>query len=373
MASNVLSEQYVDIVIRGLRETMQQLRDMQRQAGMTGDSMRKSLAQSMGGANQLPRQANPVNQARPAANVGPNPLSTVGGLLPGGLGAIIGAATPVGAAAAAISASLALINQGLQGTAELEQFGMAFTNIAREVGNVFAPVVRLVTAVLNQLTGTFRGTGAAGQQFLMLMTSTGIILEVFSNPAVQSSIKGLMVSFGGLVQALQPLLNLFANIGSALLDTFVVAPLLEFTKALTFIVTLMAEMTKLAMQTAQSFASLFGMSRLFSAPQRGRFESTLNQTGTEDAAGTFQRIQQAVFKASSGEPEGVEDKQLAELQAIKGAALKLIEDVQALTTAVSVGFNTVAGAATSTVQNAQGTSDAAKLGLGNLFLGGFIR
>jgi hypothetical protein len=354
MAGNVLTEQYVDIVTRNLRETMDALRAIQKQADATGDSFKRMKGQSSGGGSGM------------GGAVSPKAAS------PGGVGAMIGAAAgPIGIATAAIT-GIAL--KGLQGTAELEQFGMALTNIAREVGNLVAPALRLVTGLLNQLTATFRGTGGAGQQLLMLMSPIGVIFEALGKSSVQGAITNLFKSFGQLVTVLQPLLNVLANVNDMLLETFVVAPLVYFTKALTFAVLLMAELAKNALQVVRAVAGFAGLSRLFDAPKRGRFEATLNQTGTEDAAGTFQRIQQAVFKASAGaEGADVQDKQLSELEQIKTAVNTALTVYYQIFNTLKVGVDAVTTASSQPAQVAQGGIAAGALGanvLLNKFFGG---
>ena len=55
----------------------------------------------------------------------------------------------------------------------------------------------------------------------------------------------------------------------------------------------------------------------------------LNQTGTEDASGTFQRIQQAIFKASAGaEGMDVQDKQLEKLSEIATKANQIFTNIE---------------------------------------------
>ena len=48
MAGSVLTEQYVDIVARNLRETMDALKAIQKQADMAGESFKKLKSQAGG-------------------------------------------------------------------------------------------------------------------------------------------------------------------------------------------------------------------------------------------------------------------------------------------------------------------------------------
>ena len=351
MAGSVLTEQYVDIVTRNLRETMDALRAIQKQADATGEALKRMKGQASSGTGAAASVVSPKGAA------------------PGGVGAMIGAAAgPIGIATAAVAG---ITLKGLQGTAELEQFGMALTNIAREIGNLVAPALRVVTEMLNRLTQMFRGTGAAGQQLLMLMSPIGMIFEVLGKSSVQGAISNLFRAFGTLVTALQPLLNLLANVNDMLIEAFVVGPLLVFVEYLSIAVLVMAELAKNAAKVVQFVAGFAGLGKLFDAPKRARLESTLNQTGTEDASGTFQRIQQAIFKASAGaEGMDVQDKQLVQLEAIANKANLIFTNIELFYKVVEGYIKEIQQGATVPAAIAQGGISAAQMGLG--VLGGAI-
>lgn len=319
MAGSVLTEQYVDIVARNLRETMDALRAIQRQADATGEAFKRMKAASGGG--------------------GPGGGMPGVGAIAGGIGAAVGAVAGVAAA-------------GLGGTVEMEQMGMALTNVAKEVGNLFAPALRLATDLLNMLTNTFRGTGSAGQFLLVTMSPLSAVFEVLANSRVQESLNGLMVSFGRIVTAVQPLINLMANLGASMLDVFVITPLVEFVRVLTIVASLVAEISKRAVAMIQSFGALAGFGNLFKPMDRTRSEARLNQTGTEDADGTFQRIQQAILKASG--PAEVPEQQLDELKEIRKQVDAILNKFDATAGQVQAIVSYIGAIATNPTASAQG-------------------
>ena len=88
MAGSVLTEQYVDIVTRNLRETMDALRAIQKQADATGEALKRMKGQASSGTGAAAGVVSPKGAA------------------PGGVGAMIGAAAgPIGIATAAVATS----------------------------------------------------------------------------------------------------------------------------------------------------------------------------------------------------------------------------------------------------------------------------
>ncbi len=381
MAGSVLTEQYVDIVARNLRETMDALRAIQRQADATGEAFKRMRSQASGpvmpAAQQaaqpvrLPDVAGPMRRpAGGAAGLGGEvnalrQMQQLAGMLPGALGAVATAAGPVGIALAAVGAALsvvgaglALVSQGFQGTAEMDQFGQAVQMIARELAAFFAPAVQLAADLLKQMVGIFQSTGAAGQQ-LISMLAFGPVFEVLTNGRVQAAFKGLMAAVGQLVQVMQPLLNLLANIGTKLIEAIVVEPLVLFTKGLTVAVLLMKELAERTFALARAFGLL--RNPLFNAPDQQRRQVTLQQTGTEDATSTFQRIQQAVLRA--GGPKEVPEQQLTELQEIRKQVDTIVAKFDAVVGLVQTLSGGVTQAVTNPTASAQGTIANAVPGL----------
>lgn len=340
-----LDELYVDVIARGLAEVLAQLRQMQDQLG----GVRTAARQMRDGV------ADAGN--RGTASLGG--LRQVASLLPGVLGSIAAAAGPVGAAVAAIGAAVALVTQGFAGTSEMEQFGQALTMIAREAAALFAPAVQLAADVLKMMVGIFQGTGVAGQQLLGRLSPIATAFEVLANPAVQTAFRGLVAAFGQLVQAAQPLLNLVANIGSVLLDVFVVGPLVQFTRALTFTVLLLKEIVS---TVTRLVGIIPGLNSLMQSPAGQRRQVTLAQTGTEDATATFQRIQEAVLRA--GGPKSEEEKQTNYLSEIDAKVKEIVGKFDASIGQVAAIVSFVSQLVTNPSAAAQGVMSNPAVGLG---------
>lgn len=380
MAGTVLSEQYVDIISRNLKETMDALRSIQRMADEAGVSFRKMrdaasesagrTSSSLAGAGQAAaRMRDGVADAGNRGTASLAGLRQAASMLPGALGSISAAAGPVGVALAAIGAAIALVTQGFQGTSEMEQFGQAMTMIAREAAALFAPAVQLAADVLKMMVGIFQGTGVAGQQLLGRLTPIGAAFEVLANPAVQTAFRGLVAAFGQLVQAAQPLLNLVANIGSVLLDVFVVGPLVQFTRALTFTVLLLKEIVS---TVTRLVGIIPGLNSLMQSPAGQRRQVTLAQTGTEDATATFQRIQEAVLRA--GGPKTEEEKQTNYLSEIDAKVKEIVGKFDASIGQVQAIVSFVSQLVTNPSAAAQGVQNNAGIGLnlGLSALGGLL-
>jgi len=339
-----LDELYVDVIARGLAEVLAQLRQLQDQLG----GVRTAAGQMRDGVAD-------AGKSGTAALAG---LRQMASLLPGALGSIAAATGPIGAAVAAIGAAVALVMQGFSGTSEMEQFGQAMTMIAREASALFAPAVQLAADVLKMMVGIFQSTGVAGQQLLGRLSPIGAAFEVLANPAVQTAFRGLVAAFGQLVQAAQPLLNLVANIGSMLLDAFVIGPLVQFTKALTFVVLMFKEIVIIV---TRLLGTIPGMTVLMQAPAGQRRQVTLAQTGTEDATATFQRIQEAVLRA--GGPKTEEEKQTNYLSEIDIKVQKVMDKFDASIGQVTTIVGFISQLVTNPSAAAQGVQAATGLGM----------
>lgn len=365
-----LDELYVDVIARGLAEVLAQLRQMQDQLGgvrTAARQMRDGVADaagrtssSMTAAGQAAaRMRDGVAEAGNRGTASIAGLRQAASLLPGALGSIAAAAGPVGVALAAIGAAIALVTQGFAGTSEMEQFGQAMTMIAREAAALFAPAVQLAADVLKMVVGIFQSTGVAGQQLLGRLTPIGAAFEVLANPAVQTAFRGLVAAFGQLVQAAQPLLNLVANIGSVLLDVFVVGPLVQFTRALTFTVLLLKEIVS---TVTRLVGIIPGLNALMQSPAGQRRQVTLAQTGTEDATATFQRIQEAVLRA--GGPKTEEEKQTNYLSEIDAKVKEIVGKFDASIGQVQAIVSFVSQLVTNPSAAAQGVMSNPTIGLG---------
>lgn len=324
MAGQLLEQLYVDVTARNLQATMRQLKGLARPVDQATDAMRRYKRQiedvnrtTISGA-RLQGGGGGVTGLRESAPNLQGQLTARGGV--GGAGGMAGMAsqmrgiaTAATGALAAVAGLAAIVKQGFSGTTELAMFADTMQYIARELAALFAPALQLATALIRDLLESFRGLGNAGQLLLGRISPIGIAMEVLANPAVQSALRQMTAAFGELLTAAQPLLNLFANIGTELLTVFVVEPLVNFVRGLTLVVTGLKEVVKLAVEGAGAIASLFGYQRLMQAAPGQRRTVTLNATGTEDAQGTFQRLQQAVLKAGQTPEKEQEDPRMTQL------------------------------------------------------------
>lgn len=265
----------------------------------------------------------------------------------------------VDALKSAVGSVVSLVKQGFAGTVEAEVWGRAVQQVAREFANFFAPAVRLASDLLNRLTATFRGTGAAGQQLVQLLTPLGWALMAINDPQVGGAMRQLGWAMGEVVRAAQPLLNALANVGSFLLRAFVIDPLVGFVKTLVVAVELIALMVRGLSDVATAAGRLVGMGRVFDAPKQGRQEVTLSQTGTESPDATFQRIQQSVLKMGL---EKQEDPAVSELKKIREFVKKISDFIDNSDTRIKDIRNSPPG------QFAEGAVKGGPLGpLGPLF------
>lgn len=334
----VLNELYVDLVTRGLAETTRDLVGVQRQferATESASRYRRQIEETSrttisggrlqggGGGVTGMREVAPNLQGQLTART----ANATGGAGAAGMAAQLRGITVAAAGAmAAVAGLVAVVKQGFAGTTEMDMFAQTMTQISRELAALFAPALQLATTLIRDLLESFRGLGNAGQLLLGRISPIGMAMEVLANPAVQSALRQLTGAFGELLTAAQPLLNLLANVGTMFLKAFVIEPLTNFARGLTIVVTVLKEVVSLVAQSVSGFASLFGLQRLLAAPQGNRRTVTLNATGTEDAQGTFQRLQQAVLKAGQP-PEEANDPQLKELQKIRVEISALVKAI----------------------------------------------
>jgi len=96
------------------------------------------------------------------------------------------------------------------------------------------------------------------------------------------------MAFGDLLTALEPIGAVLLKLAMFIGNAFIVKPLINFITALTVIVQLLERAVRLATR-------LMGISGM-KLPTGEKTGVTLNQTGEESAAGTFQRIQQSILQ-----------------------------------------------------------------------------
>ena len=228
----------------------------------------------------------------------------------GAMGAIKQAGIALAGVTAAAAPFIAMIRQGLQGTVELDRFSQAVSLVSREVATLLGPPLRLAADVIMRAVSVFQQMGPAAQQLLGVFTGFGLIGQVIDDPALRGAMKELGASFTQLILASKPLVNQLAYFASALIKVGIVTPLVMFAQVLT----VAARGLKLFVESAERGMRRFGLG--FTMKDRGkRDELSLNQTGTEDAQGTFARIQEAVLKFGMDKEE---DPQIGLLNNIEG-------------------------------------------------------
>jgi hypothetical protein len=374
MASNTLSTLYVDVVQRGLKQTMADLKALQRQADDTAASLRQ-----MGGGGG-------AGGGRGKARGGDG----LAGQLAGAAGGLIASvAAPAALGAAAVMATKAA-DPGV-----FEQLGGVMRDLAGTVGQLLAPAFRAFVPVLRTFADAVAGVADAFRPVVSAITSAvmpvvaavgrawgdhakvmaGVVLPVLGRLAellaplgrvfvslvaafaplaqavarLQFTLLGL---YAGVAQALLPVLRVFAavlggvataagEVVSLLADAFgdiltALAPLLAPVKEfITLLANGLVAAVRVAVSAFRAFIdtvrAVFGLSRrgtaaVGSATSFGR--GMMNDTGTEDANSTYQRLQQAILKIGVPAEKPVEEEQLDELREIKDA-------INALTVAVN--------------------------------------
>ena len=146
---------------------------------------------------------------------------------------------------------------------------------------------------------------------------------------LRSSLWMVIEAFGNLISAAWPIVKVFLAIGAALLDSFVVQPLINFANWLTMILMIAEKLI------AKFIAMVPIIGRIASLVNFGggkRTETTLNQTGEESASGSFQRIQQATLQATAGAEQSPIEANTDALKAVTEKVdmwIQAIEKVQA--------------------------------------------
>lgn len=379
MSSEVLHQYYVDFIQRGVQQAGQDLKNVQQNADKTTASYRKMRdeIQSVGQmAQRTPIQRGGGGGFTGFQQAAASPTGGTGGISAAGvpkakpidgddLGGFKGmaanaaiATASIGGLTTALTAIAGLTKRGFEGTVEIEQFGRSIMMFARELANVAAPALQLATRLINGLTSTFRGLGGMGQTMIGrgFFGPIGYLIEVLKDPAVQQAGAQLAAAVGRVVEAMKPLWTISINLGSQLLKTFVVGPLVDFANKLTVALLIFEKMARVAGQVAGSVLKLTGLGNLTKPIIGERSELRLNQTGTEDAEGTFQRIQQEILKSAMPE---VEDPTLGKLT-------EIYNRIDTFFTFVEFAVNKAQGGASDLVDSVQGagTQGVRRLGRG---------
>lgn len=237
----VLSQLYVDVIARGFADVNAQVRSLMqnmRQANAVSNQMRDATAKMGAGGGAGMAQA-----------------ASSAGLMTRALGALGPAAVVVTTALAGVYAGLKLIQQGLQGTTQLErltQFNQAF---ARSVAGNFTPVVNAMSQAWLNLTR-----------------------QLDNSPNLRAGIYiGLVVPMTVFVKLVESAVKIVFQLADSIL--------------------------KVAAAWTNGLVGGGALRGLMDVAQKKR-DVTLNQTGVESGEQTFQRIQQAILKLSVPEEDG---------------------------------------------------------------------
>jgi len=272
---------------------------------------------------------------------------------------------------------IGLARAGFEGTVEMNRYQFAMQLLGREVAGAFVPALNLMTSAVKSVTHSLASMGGTGQKVLAAvvigfvlitsavtavlglvigltaavlgLTAAVVALEIVTWPvsivilvvaaalaavvvvvvavvaafvAVAGAIylayteskefrtavlnlKGQLVA---LLTALEPVGAALLKVGGFLAQVFVIGPLTNFLDALSLIVALLERAVKMSMLLKILPKDSLGGGK--------RTDVTLNQTGEESAAGSFQRIQQSILKYESPE-ESEEHKQTDALERIE--------------------------------------------------------
>lgn len=373
MAGSVLTEQYVDIVARNLRETMDALKAIQKQADMAGESFKK-----------LKSQAGGVMPGGTMPKSGKEMFGGAVGQIADGITGIVKGAAVAALAGFAAAAAVSVMSVQAADPGVFEQLNAVFHDIAGTVGQLLAPTFRAMVPVIRAVADVLAGVAdafrpvfevarqavipvirqlvaafgqTAGQiaavmlplatQIAAAVTPVGKLMVTLAQAmqplaavaarlltgfvsvgvslvtAVTPAVTVVAAAFGQLAEIFGEVVALVYDVGTALGSAFgdLMAPVGEF-------VNLMANTLVAAIRQAvagframvDTFRLAVGLNRMApvgTANSVGR--GMLNQTGTEDANATFNRIQEAVLRA------GMQDEVPPEVEHLKSLDTTLKE------------------------------------------------
>lgn len=356
----VLDTLYVDVVERGLREANRGVSDLQRQleeAARAGRGLRAEMETTGMSVKQLSKMAQDFSS-----------------------GMVRGATAVVAPLSAATTTIVGLAQAGLQGTMQAERLSRAYTEFTRLIAGALLPVVDAIASGFETVNRWLGQAGVTGQQVFLIVTvgivaatvAATVFLFVLSGIAVavtvatgginaligaaiglglaidaalvvgaagalaglmslfaesRAAVGALVAALGQLWQAYQPILEAYWQLIAMMAKAFVVDPLVEFINNLT-VAALVVEKLLTAFVKIKEVAMLLGRIKAM-APEIGQGkpkEVTLNQTGTENAQGTFARIQEAVLKAAPGDEK--KDEHLAQLTKLRIAAESIYNTIE---------------------------------------------
>lgn len=258
---------------------------------------------------------------------------------------------------------MSLARAGFEGTVQLYQYEYAMKLIGREVAGALVPALNLLTSILMSVQRAIASVGPVGQKVFAAMLvgalalgagitvltgavtvlvaalvvlwavgwPIGVVVLAIAVAALElvaafalvagaiylawtnskefrNAVLGLKQQFLELLVTLEPVGVLLLKVGAVLLQAFVVEPLIRFISALT-----------LALAILERMAKVSGLLKLFPNAAAGggsKSSVTLNQTGEESGAQTFQRIQQEILKMGATD-KTPEEKQTNALENIE--------------------------------------------------------
>lgn len=378
--ASTLSTLYVDVVQRGLTEVMNGLRSVTGQADRGTQSIRqmRDALQQAGRASQ-------------GMGVGGGGVRGGGGANP--LGALANVAAPAALGAAAIGAvkaadpgvfdQLGVIMHDLAGTVGqvLAPAFRAALPVIRQVANVvagiadaFKPVVNAIVSslipVVNQLVGVWGGVvGQIASAVLPVVEQLGKLLAPLATlfvslyqavaplALVVLKMQMNMVSVAvGILSGVLPVIQVFAEVLGGLATVFgevlglvadafgaLLGVVGELLSPVMELVTLLAGALVQGIRMAvagfkmiiDTVRGVFGLGRKPIGEGNSVGRGMINDTGTEDANSTFQRIQQAILKAGVPAEKGPEEEAVDELKEIKLRVQELIMVSQGIIAAVN--------------------------------------
>lgn len=330
--ASVLETLYVDVVQRGLesaRAGVDSVRQRMTEGMKTARQYKQAMEDASGsmryaGGGVTDNTANSRGAVSAAAQSGRSIGSAGGSAMLSGAAATKAMAGAVGLATAAVTAFTAAIVRGLQGTVELERFNRGMALVSREMANLVGPALSFFGDSVQGAVALFRELGPSAQVAVValngLMAGLVVLKTVFTDPAMVGALGELKAAFGQLAVAAKPLINQFAFLTTELIRAGIVAPLVKFARLLTYAAQALTMLT----QAAARGMRVLGFGGM-QADRGQRTELRLNQTGTEDAQGTFARIQEAVLRAAMPEEADPAERQVDLLGDIKRAAEAILD------------------------------------------------
>lgn len=243
---------------------------------------------------------------------------------------------------AAVSASLTgMTIAGFAGTTHMSRLGASIQSINRLMASAFIPLMELGIRAAERISRAIDSWGVNGQRAIIGFTLmsvaltamlgvmitlgplTGAIVGVVAaiiagttaaymfHSELRGALGGLWVSIVELGEALKPLLKFLMVIGLEVTRAFVIHPLVNFINYLTLAVHIVAKLTDKVMM-------LFGTMRYFKTldVSGGSGDRVMiNQTGTENAQQTFQRMQEGALRLEAPSEMQINTNALANLTA----------------------------------------------------------